>query len=76
MPRTTFRAGATLAALTLALTGLVPSAAAGSTASVTVAHLEPRAATVQPAAAAPGTLVFIKNFNVWMSRATARDRSR
>ena len=68
MPRTTLRARATLAALTLALTGLVPSAAAGSTASVTVAHLEPRAATVQPAAAAPGTLVFIKNFNVWMSR--------
>ena len=74
MPRTTTRPVAFVASLALALAGLAATggalapAAASTPDRVPVATVDPDAAVAQPAAAAPGTLVFVKNHNVWMSR--------
>ena len=72
MPRTTRRLTAFLASLGLAFTGLV--AAGGTLAPAAASADNPSAAATitpgatGPAAAAPGTLMFIKDHNVWMSR--------
>ena len=74
MPRTSSRPAALLASLALALTGLVATGGALAPASASELEpsfgttLDPDATSPAPAAVPPGTLLFVKNHNVWIAK--------
>ncbi|NLF04241.1 MAG: hypothetical protein GX593_04465, partial [Actinomycetales bacterium] len=68
MPRTTHRLTAFFATVGLALTGIVAAGGAASATQATPGPVSIRAGAVPAAINAPGTLMFIKGYNVWMSR--------